>query len=146
MYIAYATMSSEGGGVVVNTLDEQRTPWCPSLVFSWLSVVSGPSDSTDVSMSAPRENSPVQDHIMEDCSDDEEYYTYTNNNNNNNSCPPNNNNNSEYEDKNLNQSTRTHTAHANKTRPLNITVTAKVLFGSVSAISALNAERKKKPS
>ena len=145
MYIAYATMSSEGGGVVVNTLDEQRTPWCPSLVFSWLSVVSGPSDSTDVSMSAPRENSPVQDHIMEDCSDDEEYYTYTNNNNNN-SCPPNNNNNSEYEDKNLNQSTRTHTAHANKTRPLNITVTAKVLFGSVSAISALNAERKKKPS
>ena len=145
MHIAYATMSSEGGGVVVNTLDEQRTPWCPSLVFSWLSVVSGPSDSTDVSMSAPRENSPVQDHIMEDCSDDEEYYTYTNNNNNN-SCPPNNNNNSEYEDKNLNQSTRTHTAHANKTRPLNITVTAKVLFGSVSAISALNAERKKKPS
>ncbi len=30
-------------------------------------------------------------------------------------------------------------------RPLNIQVTAKVLFGSVSAISALNAERKKKP-
>merc|ERR1712198_81937 len=107
-----------------------------------MGVVSGPSDSTDVSMSAPRENSPVQDHIMEDCSDDEEY-TYTNNNNNNNSCPPNNNNNSEYEDKNLNQSTRTHTAHANKTRPLNITVTAKVLFGSVSAISASMLKEKR---
>lgn len=30
-------------------------------------------------------------------------------------------------------------------RSLNIEVTAKVLFGSVTAISALNAERKKKP-
>ena len=102
---------------------------------------------------------------MEDCSDtDDEYSAYQYHNNNNN-IPSNNNNNTEFEDKNNNnrsgtsgagQHTRTQQPHQGSVpsfhhklhdgRPLNITVTAKVLFGSVSAISALNAERKKKPS
>ena len=81
-----------------------------------------------------------QEPTIEDCSDDEE--VYFNNNNNNSTC---NNNNSECEDANNNNNT-THPFHKLGDRPLNIQVTAKVLFGSVSAISALNAERKKKPS
>ena len=89
------------------------------------------------------------DPVMEDCSDtDEEFYPYHNNNNNNV-----NNNNTEFEDKNNNSSSSrgarpraVPSFHKLQDRPLNITVTAKVLFGSVSAISALNAERKKKPS
>jgi len=62
--------------------------------------------------------------------DAEEYF---NNNNNSTDCENNNNNNMGYE-------------HKMTDLPANIQVTAKVLFGSVSAISALNAERKKKPS
>ena len=104
---------------------------------------------------------------MEDCSDtDDEYSSYQYHNNNN--IPSSNNNNTEFEDKNNNNNNNSGsgTAHAGNTRtqphqtqdsvpsfhhkindrPLNITVTAKVLFGSVTAISALNAERKKKPS
>ena len=81
---------------------------------------------------------------MEDCSDDEEFYY---NNNNNNEVNNNNNKNSqECEDKNNNSQPRAPIFSKYGDRPLNITVTAKVLFGSVSAISALNAERKKKPS
>merc|ERR1711872_636312 len=79
-----------------------------------------------------------QEPTIEDCSDDEDAY-YSNNNNNNNTC--NNNNNNECKDANNN--TTTHPFHKLGDRPLNIQVTAKVLFGSVSAISALNAERKK---
>ena len=95
------------------------------------------------------------DPVMEDCSDtDEEFYPYHNNNNNNNNNNNVNNNNTEFEDKNNNSSSSSRGArpravpsfHKLQDRPLNITVTAKVLFGSVSAISALNAERKKKPS
>merc|ERR1711881_779156 len=78
-----------------------------------------------------------QEPTIEDCSDDED--AYYSNNNNNNTC--NNNNNNECEDANNN--TTTHPFHKLGDRPLNIQVTAKVLFGSVSAISALNAERKK---
>ena len=97
-----------------------------------------------------QENSP-HDPCIEDCSDDEEYYY---NNNNNDECSAaNNNNNGDMEDKNNNNNTSrtsrtTYSSfhHKLNDRPLNITVTAKVLFGSVSAISALNAERKKKPS
>ena len=105
---------------------------------------------------------------MEDCSDtDDEYSAYQYHNNNN--IPSNNNNNTDFEDKNNNnnnnrsgtQGAGQHSQrpqqphqgsvpqsfhHKLNDRPLNITVTAKVLFGSVSAISALNAERKKKPS
>ena len=90
---------------------------------------------------------------MEDCSDEETEYYYSNNNNN---VAGNNNNNSEYEDKNNNSQRQSRQSSSQQQlpsyhkltadRPLNITVTAKVLFGSVSAISALNAERKKKPS
>lgn len=103
---------------------------------------------------------------MEDCSDtDDEYSAYQYHNNNNNIPSNNNNNNTEFEDKNNNNRSGTSGAgqhartqpqphqgsvpsfhHKLHDRPLNITVTAKVLFGSVSAISALNAERKKKPS
>lgn len=79
---------------------------------------------------------------MEDCSDDEEFYYSSNNNNEVN----NNNNSQECEDKNNNSQARAPIFSKYSDRPLNITVTAKVLFGSVSAISALNAERKKKPS
>merc|ERR1711881_18478 len=71
-----------------------------------------------------------QEPTIEDCSDDEDAYC-SNNNNNNNECEDANNN------------TTTHPFHKLGDRPLNIQVTAKVLFGSVSAISALNAERKK---
>ena len=81
---------------------------------------------------------------MEDCSDDEEFY-YSSSNNNNNEVN-NNNNSQECEDKNNNSQPRAPIFSKYGDRPLNITVTAKVLFGSVSAISALNAERKKKPS
>ena len=104
------------------------------------------------------------DPYMEDCSDtDDEYSAYQYHNNNN--IPSSNNNNSDFEDKNNNNNNRSGTQttaqhsqrsqpqpqpqsfhHKLNDRPLNITVTAKVLFGSVSAISALNAERKKKPS
>ena len=72
---------------------------------------------------------------IEDCSDSEDS-NYGDNNNNN--TEPNNNNN-ECEDKN--QARKPY--HKLLDRPLNIQVTAKVLFGSVGAISALNAERKK---
>eukprot|EP00091_Calanus_sinicus_P011313 TRINITY_DN25655_c0_g1_i1.p1 TRINITY_DN25655_c0_g1~~TRINITY_DN25655_c0_g1_i1.p1 ORF type:complete len:134 (-),score=43.34 TRINITY_DN25655_c0_g1_i1:197-550(-) len=82
-----------------------------------------------------------QEPTIEDCSDDED--VYYSNNNNNNTC---NNNNNDCEDANNNNNNTTHPFHKLGDRPLNIQVTAKVLFGSVSAISALNAERKKKPS
>jgi hypothetical protein len=82
-----------------------------------------------------------QEPTIEDCSDDEEVYYSNNNNNNNSTCNNNNNNNNECEDANNNNTT--HPFHKLCDRPLNIQVTAKVLFGSVSAISALNAERKK---
>ena len=79
---------------------------------------------------------------IEDCSDSEDDLVYDNNNNteaNNN----NNNNSASCEDRN--QTNKPY--HKLLDRPLNIQVTAKVLFGSVGAISALNAERKKpKPS
>jgi len=82
-----------------------------------------------------------QEPTIEDCSDDEDVY-YSNNNNN--GC---NNNNNECEDANNNNNNNNNTTTFKLgDRPLNIQVTAKVLFGSVSAISALNAERKKKPS
>ena len=90
--------------------------------------------TTDMSSSKDQPQEPT----IEDCSDDED--VYYNNNNNNNTC--NNNNNSECEDANNNTTTH-HPFHKLGDRPLNIQVTAKVLFGSVSAISALNAERKK---
>ena len=104
---------------------------------------------------------------MEDCSDTDDEYSAYQYHNNNNIPSNNNNNNSELEDKNNNNSSRSRSGsqgagqqgrtqphqgsvpsfhHKLHDRPLNITVTAKVLFGSVSAISALNAERKKKPS
>ena len=120
-----------------------------------------------LSMSQQQEHENM-DPYMEDCSDtDDEYSAYQYNNNNN--IPSNNNNNTDFEDKNNNnnnnrsgtQGAGQHSQrpsqphqgsvpqsfhHKLNDRPLNITVTAKVLFGSVSAISALNAERKKKPS
>ena len=123
--------------------------WCPGQAQSVLRAHSVHISSVQImSRQASREQSPV----LEDCSDDEEYYY-----NNNNNLPSNNNNNTEYEDKNNNtrQQQRQRQQHQQQSlpafhklneRPLNITVTAKVLFGSVSAISALNAERKKKPS
>lgn len=81
---------------------------------------------------------------IEDCSDSEDDLVYDNNNNNNTEANNNNNNNSaSCEDRN--QTNKPY--HKLLDRPLNIQVTAKVLFGSVGAISALNAERKKpKPS
>ena len=81
---------------------------------------------------------------IEDCSDSEDDLVYDNNNNNNTEANNNNNNNSaSCEDRN--QTSKPY--HKLLDRPLNIQVTAKVLFGSVGAISALNAERKKpKPS
>jgi len=101
------------------------------------------------------------DVTIEDCSDDEEMYSnYNSNNNNNNNSTNNNKNNNtvnnnnseeEYGDQNNNNNNRAR--HRNLKRcyvedrpPVNIQVTAKVLFGSVTAISALSAERKKKPS
>ena len=106
------------------------------------------------------------DPYMEDCSDTDDEYSAYQYHNNNNIPSSNNNNNSDFEDKNNNNNnnrsgTQTTAQHSQRSqpqpqpqsfhhklndRPLNITVTAKVLFGSVSAISALNAERKKKPS
>ena len=81
---------------------------------------------------------------IEDCSDSEDDLVYDSNNNNNTEANNNNNNNSaSCEDRN--QTKKPY--HKLLDRPLNIQVTAKVLFGSVGAISALNAERKKpKPS
>jgi len=75
-----------------------------------------------MSSSSQQTNSTVNKDV-----DAEEYF----NNNNNNSTDCENNNNMGYE-------------HKMTDLPANIQVTAKVLFGSVSAISALNAERKKK--
>jgi hypothetical protein len=74
-----------------------------------------------MSSSSQQTNSTVNKDV-----DAEEYF-----NNNNNSTDCENNNNTGYE-------------HKMTDLPANIQVTAKVLFGSVSAISALNAERKKK--
>lgn len=74
-----------------------------------------------MSSSSQQTNSTVNKDV-----DAEEYF-----NNNNNSTDCENNNNMGYE-------------HKMTDLPANIQVTAKVLFGSVSAISALNAERKKK--
>ena len=71
----------------------------------------------------------TQEVTMEDVEDEDLVLTSTANNNNNNVREENNNN----------------IFHKLTDRPLNIQVTAKVLFGSVTAISALNAERKKKP-
>jgi len=88
-----------------------------------------------------------QHPTIEDCSDSEDEQAYDSNNNNteanNNNNNNNNNNSSACEDRN--QTSKPY--HKLLDRPLNIQVTAKVLFGSVGAISALNAERKKpKPS
>ena len=79
---------------------------------------------------------------MEDV-EDEEMEINNNNNNNNNDVPANNNNNTGM--KNNNNYVPVGGESSSSRRPVNIQVTAKVLFGSVSAISALNAERKKKP-
>jgi len=85
---------------------------------------------------------------MEDVEDEDEMEI----NNNNNEVPANNNNNTEM--KNNNYATSSSSGESSRSScqqqqqqqlPVNIQVTAKVLFGSVSAISALNAERKKKP-
>ena len=81
---------------------------------------------------------------IEDCSDSEDDLVYDSNNNNNTEANNNNNNNSASCEA-RNQTNKPY--HKLLDRPLNIQVTAKVLFGSVGAISALNAERKKpKPS
>ena len=79
---------------------------------------------------------------IEDCSDSEDDLVYDSNNNN---TEANNNNNNSASCEDRNQTNKPY--HKLLDRPLNIQVTAKVLFGSVGAISALNAERKKpKPS
>jgi len=133
-------------------------------------VLTSPALHSQQTLSMSHQEHENLEPYMEDCSDtDDEYTAYQYHNNNNNNIPSsNNNNNTEFEDKNNNnrsgtsgagQHTRTqqphHQPHQGSVpsfhhklhdRPLNITVTAKVLFGSVSAISALNAERKKKPS
>ena len=127
----------------------REVAWCRVLV---------PAEQSPVSSRAEKMSAQDTQHdpVMEDCSDtDEEFYPYHNNNNNNNNNNVNNNN-TEFEDKNNNSSSSSSSRdararavpsfHKLQDRPLNITVTAKVLFGSVSAISALNAERKKKPS
>jgi hypothetical protein len=81
---------------------------------------------------------------MEDVEDEDEMEI-----NNNTEVPANNNNNTEM--KNNNYATSSSSGESSRSScqqqqlPVNIQVTAKVLFGSVSAISALNAERKKKP-
>ena len=81
---------------------------------------------------------------IEDCSDSEDDLVYDSNNNNNTEANNNNNNNSASCEDHI-QTNKPY--HKLLDRPLNIQVTAKVLFGSVGAISALNAERKKpKPS
>jgi len=83
-----------------------------------------------------------QHPTIEDCSDSEDDQAYDSNNNNT-EASNNNNNSTACEDRN--QTSKPY--HKLLDRPLNIQVTAKVLFGSVGAISALNAERKKpKPS
>jgi len=83
-----------------------------------------------------------QHPTIEDCSDSEDDQAYDSNNNNT-EASNNNNNSAACEDRN--QTSKPY--HKLLDRPLNIQVTAKVLFGSVGAISALNAERKKpKPS
>jgi hypothetical protein len=74
---------------------------------------------------------------MEDIEDEEMEI-----NNNNNDVPANNNNNTGMKNNNTYEPAG---GESSRRRPVNIQVTAKVLFGSVSAISALNAERKKKP-
>ena len=127
------------------------------------------SDTNSLNMSQQEHEN--MDPYMEDCSDTDDEYSAYQYHNNNNIPSSNNNNNSEFEDKNNNNNnnnnnrsgTQTTAQHSQRSppqqrsvpqsfhhklndRPLNITVTAKVLFGSVSAISALNAERKKKPS
>jgi hypothetical protein len=86
---------------------------------------------------------------MEDVEDEDEMEI----NNNNNEVPANNNNNTEMKNNNyatssssvIGESSRSSCQQQQQQLPVNIQVTAKVLFGSVSAISALNAERKKKP-
>jgi hypothetical protein len=83
---------------------------------------------------------------MEDVEDEDEMEI----NNNNNEVPANNNNNTEMKNNNYatsssGESSRSSCQQQQQQLPVNIQVTAKVLFGSVSAISALNAERKKKP-
>merc|ERR1711936_248812 len=102
---------------------------------------------------ASQDKQQEQQVLMEDCSDDEEAYYNNNNvyetNNNNNNCEDANNNNSSSSGGSGEHSSASapfHKLAGTSDRPLNITVTAKVLFGSVSAISALKAERKKKPS
>lgn len=83
-----------------------------------------------------------QHPTIEDCSDSEDDQVYDSNNNN---TEANNNNNNSAACEDRNQTSKPY--HKLLDRPLNIQVTAKVLFGSVGAISALNAERKKpKPS
>jgi len=83
-----------------------------------------------------------QHPTIEDCSDSEDDQVYDSNNNN---TEANNNNNNSAGCEDRNQPSKPY--HKLLDRPLNIQVTAKVLFGSVGAISALNAERKKpKPS
>jgi len=83
-----------------------------------------------------------QHPTIEDCSDSEDDQVYDSNNNN---TEANNNNNNSAGCEDRNQTSKPY--HKLLDRPLNIQVTAKVLFGSVGAISALNAERKKpKPS
>ena len=69
----------------------------------------------------------TQEVTMEDVEDEDLVLTSTANNNNN-----------------VREENNNNIFHKLTDRPLNIQVTAKVLFGSVSAISALNAERKKK--
>merc|ERR1711881_136884 len=110
------------------------------------SVLDRPHCRTDM---ASEEQHTGGQPTIEDCSDsdDEMYYSDSNsselpgsNDTNNN----NNNNSNGFENKN-----QASQAPYRKLldRPLNIQVTAKVLFGSERAISALNAERKKpKPS
>ena len=86
-----------------------------------------------------------QHPTIEDCSDSEDDQIYDSNNNNTEASNNNNNNNNSAACEDRNQTSKPY--HKLLDRPLNIQVTAKVLFGSVGAISALNAERKKpKPS
>lgn len=86
--------------------------------------------------------------ILEDIADDDDDLAMEINNND---VPANNNNNTGMKNNNNNAVGGGSAAYAagdgsgRSRRPVNIQVTAKVLFGSVSAISALNAERKKKP-
>ena len=91
---------------------------------------------------------------IEDCSDEEDCMYYNSYNNNSNNSNVNNNNEEEFGDQNNNNNNNNNRARQRNLKrcyvedrpPVNIQVTAKVLFGSVSAITALNTERKKKPS